>query len=101
MAAAEAKLSFGEALDSVLNSLERKFTLKDEQRLALESIYTRHRAQGSMGSLWRVIDTRAVQSTATETTPPYEIMYSWSPDSITLVIEYGVCRQTNVALACN
>lgn len=47
-----------------------------------------------MGSLWRVMDTRAVQSTATETTPPYEIMYSWSPDSITLVIEYGVCRQT-------
>lgn len=37
MAAAEAKQSFGEALDSVLNSLERNFALKNEQRLALES----------------------------------------------------------------
>ena len=37
MAAAEAKLPFDEALDSVLNSLCRKFILKEEQRLALRS----------------------------------------------------------------
>ena len=34
MAAAEAKLSFDLAVDSVLDSLERKFILKEEQRLA-------------------------------------------------------------------
>ena len=37
MAAAEAKPPFHEALDSVLNSLCRKFILKEEQRLALRS----------------------------------------------------------------
>ena len=40
MAAAEAKLSFDVAVDSVLNSLERKFILKEEQRLALHSFIT-------------------------------------------------------------
>ena len=34
MAAAEAKLSFDLAVDSVLDSLEQKFILKEEQRLA-------------------------------------------------------------------
>ena len=37
MAAAEAKLSFDLAVDSVLDSLEPKFILKEEQRLALHS----------------------------------------------------------------
>ena len=37
MAAAEAKLSFDLAVDSVLDSLEQKFILKEEQRLALHS----------------------------------------------------------------
>ena len=41
MAAAEAKLTFDEALDSVLNSLPRKFILKEEQRLALQSFVDR------------------------------------------------------------
>ena len=41
MAAAEAKLSFDLAVDSVLDSLERKFILKEEQRLALHSITTK------------------------------------------------------------
>ena len=40
MAAAEAKLSFDVAVDSVLDSLERKFILKEEQRLALHSFIT-------------------------------------------------------------
>ena len=39
MAAAEAKLSFDVAVDSVLNSLEQNFILK-EQRLALHSFIT-------------------------------------------------------------
>ena len=39
MAAAEAKLSFDLAVDSVLDSLERKFILKEE-RLALHSFIT-------------------------------------------------------------
>uniref|UniRef100_A0A8C6SLJ6 DNA 3'-5' helicase n=1 Tax=Neogobius melanostomus TaxID=47308 RepID=A0A8C6SLJ6_9GOBI len=37
MAAADVKLSFDQAVDRVLNSLPRKFILKDEQRLALQS----------------------------------------------------------------
>ena len=41
MAAAEAKLSFHLAVDSVLDSLEPKFILKEEQRLALHSITTK------------------------------------------------------------
>ena len=54
MAAAEAKPPFHEALDSVLNSLCRKFILKEEQRLALRSFvdttdfllrYIRHRVR--------------------------------------------------------
>ena len=40
MAAAEAKLSFDLAVDSVLDSLEPKFILKEEQRLALHSFIT-------------------------------------------------------------
>ena len=40
MDAAEAKLSFDLAVDSVLDSLERKFILKEEQRLALHSFIT-------------------------------------------------------------
>ena len=42
MAAAEAKLSFDLAVDSVLDSLEQKFILKEEQRLALHSITTKN-----------------------------------------------------------
>ena len=41
MAAAEAKLSFDLAVDSVLDSLEQKFILKEEQRLALHFITTK------------------------------------------------------------
>ena len=41
MAAAEVKLSFDLAVDSVLDSSERKFILKEEQRLALHSITTK------------------------------------------------------------
>ena len=37
MAAAEAKLSFDLAVDSVLDSLERKFILKEEQRCSTTS----------------------------------------------------------------
>ena len=40
MAAAEAKLSFDLAVNSVLDSLEPKFILKEEQRLALHSFIT-------------------------------------------------------------
>ena len=40
MAAAEAKLSFDVAVDSVLDSFEPKFILKEEQRLALHSFIT-------------------------------------------------------------
>ena len=40
MAAAEAKLSFDLPVDSVLDSLEQKFILKEEQRLALHYFIT-------------------------------------------------------------
>ena len=39
--AAEAKVPFDAALDSVLSSLERKFTLKEEQLLALKHFVTK------------------------------------------------------------
>ena len=49
MAAAETKLSFDLAVDSVLDSLEPKFILKEEQRLALHSI-THQKGRFSLAS---------------------------------------------------
>ena len=52
MAAAESKLSFDLAVDSGLDSLERKFILKEEQRLALHSITTKKEVFAKFLSLY-------------------------------------------------
>ena len=57
MAAAEAKLSFDVTVDSVLDSLEPKFILKEEQHLALHSITTKKDVLALLptGFLWLYI----------------------------------------------
>ena len=63
MAAAEAKLSFDLAVDSVLDSLEPKFILKEEQTMSSSSSMLARRISVALHTSSGIIDTKSYEQT--------------------------------------